>query len=80
MFVNEAQRMIHGKGTAGTKKLAAQNCALSLVRQLFHLGVLESAEAGQVQAKKAKIEEVSILLLCSIFLFLFFCIFFKFSV
>ena len=50
--------MLYGKGTAGTKKMAAQNCALSLVRQLFHLGVLEAAEAGQVQPKKAKIEEV----------------------
>lgn len=55
--VKESQQMLYGKGSAGTKKMAAQNCALSLVRQLFHLGVLEAAGVGQIQPKKAKVEE-----------------------
>ena len=58
-FVNEARRTLNGKGTAGTKKLAAQDCALSLVRQLYHLGVVEMAEAGQIQCKKRKTDDVS---------------------
>lgn len=33
-----------------TKKLAAQSCALSLVRQLYHLGVIE-AYTGQTKKK-----------------------------
>ena len=44
---------------ASTKKQAAQNTSLSLVRQLFHMGVLEAAEPGQVQPKKTKTDEVS---------------------
>ena len=46
---------------ASTKKQAAQNTSLSLVRQLFHMGVLEAAEPGQVQPKKTKTDEVSAL-------------------
>ena len=48
---------------ASTKKQAAQNTSLSLVRQLFHMGVLEAAEPGQVQPKKTKTDEVSALCL-----------------
>ena len=32
--------------------MAAQSCALSLVRQLFHLGAIEAALPGQLQPKK----------------------------
>lgn len=35
------------------KKLAAQSCALSLVRQLFHLGVLE-AFSGVTKKKEGE--------------------------
>ena len=48
-----------GKGSAATKKSAAQNCAMSLVRQLYHMGAVEKAEAGQVQCKKQKTDDVS---------------------
>jgi len=33
---------------------------LSIIRQLFHLGAIEAAEVGQIQPKKAKLEEVNI--------------------
>ena len=49
---------IRSKEYATTKKQAAQNVALSLVRQLFHMGAIEAAEKGQLQAKKLKSEEV----------------------
>ena len=57
-WVKEARRNLMGKGTAATKKQASQNCALSLVRQLFHLGLVEQADVGQVQTKKRKVDEV----------------------
>jgi hypothetical protein len=49
---------IKSKELASTKKQAAQKVALSLVRQLFHLGAIEGAEPGQLQAKKLKSDEV----------------------
>lgn len=58
-WIKEARRQLSGKGSAATKKLAAQNCALSLVRQLYHMGAIEMAEAGQVQCKKRKTDDVS---------------------
>ena len=64
-YVNEARRTLNGKGSAATKKLAAQDCSLSIVRQLYHMGAIEMAEAGQVQCKKRKTDEV-----CG---FLYFC-------
>ena len=36
-------RQIEGEGTAVTKKHATQNCALNLVPQLYHLGLVEAA-------------------------------------
>jgi len=49
---------ISAREHASTKKQAAQNTALSLVRQLFHMGALEAAEPGQVQPKRKKVDEV----------------------
>ena len=54
---------ISAREHASTKKQAAQNTSLSLVRQLFHMGVLEAAEPGQVQPKKRKTDEVMTYLL-----------------
>ena len=51
---------IKSKELASTKKQAAQKVALSLVRQLFHLGAIEGAEPGQLGAKKLKSDEVCI--------------------
>lgn len=58
IFVKSRQRTISAREHASTKKQAAQNTSLSLVRQLFHMGVLEAAEPGQVQPKRAKIDEI----------------------
>ena len=51
---------ISAREHASTKKQAAQNTSLSLVRQLFHMGALEAAEPGQVQPKKKKVDEVKV--------------------
>ena len=55
-YLNELRRNIVGNGSASSKKLAAQDCALSLVRQLFHMKLIDAAEVGQVQPKKLKLE------------------------
>lgn len=57
-WVKETNRTLNGKGSAASKKLAAQNASLSLVRQLYHMGVIEAAIAGQIQCKKAKKEVI----------------------
>lgn len=42
IFVRELGRNITGRETASNKQTASKSCALSLVRQLYHLGVLEA--------------------------------------
>ena len=51
---------ITGRESGSNKKLAAQSCSLSVVRQLFHLGAIEAALPGQLQPKKQKTDEVSV--------------------
>ncbi|CAH3166121.1 unnamed protein product [Porites evermanni] len=58
IFVKSHRRTISAREHASTKKQAAQNTSLSLVRQLFHMGALEAAEPGQVQPKKKKADEI----------------------
>lgn len=41
---------IHARETGSNKQTASKSCALSLVRQLFHLGVIE-AYTGQAKKK-----------------------------
>ncbi|EDO35812.1 predicted protein [Nematostella vectensis] len=58
VFVKSHRRNIHGTANASTKKQAAQSCALSLVRQLFHMGAIEAAAPGQLQVKKLKTDDI----------------------
>lgn len=44
---------IFAREHGSNKKLAAQSCALSLVRQLYHLGVIE-AFTGQTKKKEGE--------------------------
>ena len=48
---------VTAKEHGSNKQVASKNCALSLVRQLFHLGVIE-AYTGE--RKKKKEEEVKV--------------------
>lgn len=43
-----------GREHGSNKKLAAQSCALSLVRQLYHLGVIE-AYSGVTKKKEGEL-------------------------
>ena len=55
-YVNELHRNVSARGQASNKHMASKSCALSLVRQLFHLGVLE-AFSGTLK-KSRTMEEV----------------------
>ena len=53
LWVRELNRSLAGRGTATTKLVASKSCALTLVRQLFHLKVVK-AYAETVADKKEK--------------------------
>ncbi|NXV13775.1 DHX9 helicase, partial [Cepphus grylle] len=61
IYVKQLGRRIFGREHGSNKKLAAQSCALSLVRQLYHLGVIEPY-SGQTKKKGESVEpfEVSL--------------------
>eukprot|EP00064_Thunnus_orientalis_P025592 superscaffoldBa00013338_g25983 len=53
LFVKQLGRRVTGREHGSNKKLAAQSCALSLVRQLYHLGVIE-AYSGITKKKEGE--------------------------
>ncbi|XP_062619282.1 ATP-dependent RNA helicase A-like isoform X1 [Saccostrea cucullata] len=61
-FVNKIRQNIHAREHGSNKQVASKSCALSLVRQLFHMGVIESF-TGQTKKKdqdKLELYEVSV--------------------
>lgn len=50
-FVRELKRNVVARETGSNKQSASKSCALSLVRQLYHLGVIE-AFSGTLKKKK----------------------------
>uniref|UniRef100_A0A3B4WM90 RNA helicase n=1 Tax=Seriola lalandi dorsalis TaxID=1841481 RepID=A0A3B4WM90_SERLL len=60
LFVKQLGRRITAREHGSNKKLAAQSCALSLIRQLYHLGVIE-AYSGVTKKKEGEtVFEVSV--------------------
>lgn len=53
-YVKQLGRTIHGRDTGSNKQQASKSCALSLVRQLFHLGVLEAFSGTLKKDKNAE--------------------------
>lgn len=51
IFVRELKRTVTGRETGSNKQIASKSCALSLVRQLYHLGVIE-AYSGTLKQRK----------------------------
>lgn len=51
-YVKQLGRIIHGRDTGSNKQSASKSCALSLVRQLYHLGVIE-AFSGTLKKEKS---------------------------
>ncbi|NXX74251.1 DHX9 helicase, partial [Urocolius indicus] len=52
IYVKQLGRRIFSREHGSNKKLAAQSCALSLVRQLYHLGAIEPY-SGQTKKKES---------------------------
>ena len=50
-YVRELSRTVAGRGQASTKHMASKTCALSLVRQLYHLKVIQ-AFSGTLKKNK----------------------------
>lgn len=50
-FVRELKRTVVARETGSNKQSASKSCALSLVRQLYHLGVIE-AFSGTLKKRK----------------------------
>ncbi|NXE40770.1 DHX9 helicase, partial [Ptilorrhoa leucosticta] len=61
IYVKQLGRRIFSREHGSNKKLAAQSCALSLVRQLYHLGVIEPY-SGQTKKKGESLEPYEVLL------------------
>ncbi|XP_054977439.1 ATP-dependent RNA helicase A isoform X2 [Sorex araneus] len=56
IYIKQMGRRIFAREHGSNKKLAAQSCALSLVRQLYHLGVIE-AYSGLTKKKEGETVE-----------------------
>ncbi|CAH0547260.1 unnamed protein product [Brassicogethes aeneus] len=54
-YVKALGRTIHGRDTGSNKQTASKSCALSIVRQLFHLGVIEPF-SGTLKKEKSVAE------------------------
>lgn len=50
MYVRELKRSITGRESGSNKQTASKSCALSLVRQMYHLGVIE-AFSGSIRVR-----------------------------
>ncbi|XP_041889900.1 ATP-dependent RNA helicase A-like isoform X1 [Corvus kubaryi] len=61
IYVKQLGRRIFSREHGSNKKLAAQSCALSLVRQLYHLGIIEPY-SGQTKKKGELLEPYEVLL------------------
>uniref|UniRef100_A0AAG5DB48 RNA helicase n=1 Tax=Anopheles atroparvus TaxID=41427 RepID=A0AAG5DB48_ANOAO len=54
VFVKELNRSITGRESGSNKQSASKSCALSLVRQLYHLGVIEAFNGSIKSAKSSE--------------------------
>lgn len=50
LFVRELKRSITGRESGTNKQTASKSCALSLVRQMYHLGVID-AFTGSIRVR-----------------------------
>jgi hypothetical protein len=57
-YVRDLGRQIHAADTGSNKQTASKSCALSLVRQLFHLGCIEAFSGTLKRAKDSTVKQV----------------------
>ncbi|KAF7634499.1 hypothetical protein Mgra_00006070 [Meloidogyne graminicola] len=51
LFLSKFNKTIYGRGQGSTKKVAETTCALSIVRQLFHIGAIPASSDKQPSNK-----------------------------
>lgn len=51
IFVKQLKRNITGRETGSNKQTASKSCALSIIRQMYHLEVIE-AFSGTIRVKQ----------------------------
>jgi ATP-dependent RNA helicase A len=56
VYVRERNQTIHARETGSTKQIASKSCSLALVRQLYHLNVIETFTG---EKKKKQIEKTT---------------------
>ncbi|KAL7079809.1 hypothetical protein ACQ4LE_000922 [Meloidogyne hapla] len=59
LFLPRLNRTIYGRGQGSTKKIAETTCALSIVRQLFHIGAIPSSSDKLPSNKKLRADNLS---------------------
>lgn len=57
VYVQEFAALVKGRGEGSTRKVAETSCALSIVRQMYHKGIIK--KCGEVQSKKKVVTNVS---------------------
>uniref|UniRef100_A0A183BY18 RNA helicase n=1 Tax=Globodera pallida TaxID=36090 RepID=A0A183BY18_GLOPA len=58
IFIPSINKTINGRGLGSNKKIAETSCALSIVRQLYHMGALPGASGYQLSKKKTTAENL----------------------
>lgn len=58
-YVPQMQRAIQGRGEGSSKKTALAMCSLTLVRQLFHMGVVLEADSEAETSRSCDASNVS---------------------
>ncbi|CAF4303643.1 unnamed protein product, partial [Rotaria sordida] len=56
IYIRERNQTIHARENGSTKQIASKSCALALVRQLYHLNIIETFTG---ENKKKQIEKVN---------------------
>ncbi|CAK5111499.1 unnamed protein product [Meloidogyne enterolobii] len=59
LFLPRLNRTIYGRGQGSTKKIAEATCALSIVRQLFHIGAIPSSSDKLSPTKNRKADNLA---------------------
>jgi ATP-dependent RNA helicase A len=60
-YVPQIRQNIHASEIGSTKQIASKACALSLVRQLFHSGVIEAFTGEKKKKDRPKVKKIHFL-------------------
>uniref|UniRef100_A0A8R1DK51 RNA helicase n=1 Tax=Caenorhabditis japonica TaxID=281687 RepID=A0A8R1DK51_CAEJA len=60
IFVSQIRKTLTGKGTGSNKKVAESACAMNLVRQMFHLNIMQAYSGPTKKAAVSTLPELEI--------------------